>query len=135
MDVNKNSPSLSILDRLAVVSLGLETITMVAVAWFYADSALNTSGAERFLWGAAVVSLLFGLALAFVTWGFYQGRRFALGAAFAWQLLQAAAVTWLMASWPELSFGLLVTAAIVAWAVIRRVAQLPPRDVAFSEND
>lgn len=127
--MNKRAPQRDALDWAATVSLGLESLLMVAVAWGYADSAIKTVGAERFLWGAAVVSLIFAIALGFITWGYYQGRRGALGAAFAWQLLQAAAVTWLMKSWPELSFGLLVTAVLVAWAVIRRISRLPRRDL------
>lgn len=123
--VNKALKRMSVLDTVATVCLAAEVVTLIVLTVSYSTYAINTDGAQRFLWGAAAVCLLFALGLAFVTWGFYKGRRFALGAAFAWQLLQVAAVSWLLGSAPWIAGALLVMAVVVAAAVMKRVASLP----------
>jgi hypothetical protein len=124
-DVEKLSPSAAILDLAARIILVLETLLMATITAAYVAYALLDEESGRFLWGAAVVCALFTVGIAWVAWGFNKGKRFALGAAFAWQLMQVSAGVWLLGSNPAVGAALLATAAIVAFAVMRRVARLP----------
>lgn len=101
---------------------------MAVVTVLYGSYAVLDQGGERFLWGAAVVSALLTAGMAAVTWGFATRRRFAHGAAFAWQLLQGAAGVWLLGTLTWLGGGLIVAAIVVAVAVMRRVATMPRLD-------
>jgi len=114
-------------DVLARWVLGAQAVLLLGVAVVYGLYATYDERETRFLWGAAVVCLLFAVGAGAVAWGFATQRRFALGSAFGIQLMMAAAAVWLWGGWPVWGVLLLASAAVVAWAVSRRVSALPPR--------
>ena len=123
--VSKTAVPRTLIDLLARIALVLEALLMVVVTAGYGLYAVLDEGAGRFYWGAVVVSALLAAGLGAVAWGFATGRRFALGGAFAWQLLQGAAGVWLFGTMPALAVALVIAAIIVAAAVMRRLAGLP----------
>ena len=125
--VSKFDVPRTVLDLAARVALVLEAVLMAVVTVAYGAYAVLDQGAGRFYWGAVVVSALLTAGIGAVAWGFFTGRRFALGGAFAWQLLQGAAGVWLFGTMPALAVALLVASVIVAAAVMRRLAALPSR--------
>jgi hypothetical protein len=70
----------------------------------------------------AAVMAVFAAGVGVFAWGFAKRRRFALSGALAWQLMQASVGVWLLAAWPLVGAGLIVLAAVVAVAVVRRLA-------------
>ena len=115
----------SVLDRAAGLVLALEAVLFAVITVLYGSYAVLGQGGERFLWGATAVCAIITAGVAFVVWGFWARRRFALGGAFALQLLAGAGGVWLIGTMPWLGAGLIVGAIVVAIAVMRRVAALP----------
>ena len=129
--VDRSSLPRTPLDVVARVIVVLEAVLMAVITAAYVAYAILDEASGRFLWGAAVVCALFTAGMVAVAWGFNKGKRFALGAAFAWQLMQVSAGVWLLGSNPAVGIPLLVAAGIVAAAVMKRVARLPrePEDL------
>jgi len=123
--VDKPGGAARALDLVARVALVLEALLMAGVATMYGIYAAFDESGERFLWGATVVSAMLAIGVGLVAWGFAKGRRFALGGAFAWQLLQLAIGAWLLGTATGLGVALIVTAVLVMVAVMRRVGALP----------
>ncbi len=115
------------LDMAARIVLWCQTLLMLGIAVVYGLYAVSDTRETRFLWGAVVVCLVFAVGVGAVAWGFATLRRAALGPAFGIQLMMVAAAVWLWRAWPGWGLTLLVGAVVVAWAVARRVAALPPR--------
>lgn len=112
------------LDFAARILLVLEALLTAFITSRYAIYAVFDESGTRFLWGAAVVSGLLTIGVAVVAWGFVAGKRFALGAAFAWQLFMGAAGVWLLGTLPVLGVALIVAALTIAFAVARRVSTI-----------
>jgi hypothetical protein len=112
----------AVLDVIALAILILETLATAFVAigyWVYALVYSQDSGMAAAL-GAVMAVFAFGVG-AF-SWGFAKRRRFALSGALAWQLMQASVGVWLLSAWPLVGVLLILLAAVVTVAVVRRQA-------------
>ena len=72
----------------------------------------------------AAVAAILAVGLGLFTRGFAKRRRFALGGAMTWQLMQASVGVWLLGAFPVVGALLIVAAVIVAVAVFKRQAAL-----------
>ncbi|MCB2412092.1 hypothetical protein LGT39_04415 [Demequina sp. TTPB684] len=120
--MNKNERVSSVLDLVARVLLVVETLIAAFMAVGYALYALLDADDRALSAALAGVMAVFAAGLAAFAWGYAKRRRFALSGALAWQLMQASVGVWLLSVWPAVGGALLVLAAIVTLAVIRRLA-------------
>ncbi len=120
--MDKSRPDRAVLDLIAVAILGLETALVAVIAVGYVVYALLDRSFSGLGVALAGVAAIMATGVGFFTWGFARRRRFALGGALTWQLMQASVGVWLLGTQPLLGSLLLASAAIVAVAVLRRQA-------------
>ncbi len=111
-----------VLDLVALVILVAETVLASFIAVGYGVYALLDSGDPGLAAALAGVMAVFAVGVGVFARGFAKRRRFALSGALAWQLMQASVGVWLVAVWPLAGALLIVLAAVVTIAVVRRLA-------------
>lgn len=111
-----------VIDRLALAILVLETLVITFVAVGYGIYALVDNQNPGMAAALGGVFAVFAFGLGAFSWGFARHRRFALSGALAWQLMQASVGVWLITAWPLVGAALIVLAAVVTVAVVRRLA-------------
>jgi len=112
----------AVLDLIALVILVLETLATAFVAVGYGIYALLDSESPGMAAALGGVMAVFAFGVGTFSWGFAKRRRFALSGALAWQLMQASVGVWLITAWPLAGAALILLAAVVAVAVVRRQA-------------
>ena len=122
--MHKPQPARSVLDVVAIAILGLETALVGVIAVGYVVYALLDSEFSGLGVSLAVVAAIMATGAGFFTWGYARRRRFALGGAMTWQLMQASVGVWLVGTRPVPGVALLLCAVIVAVAVMRRQSAL-----------
>jgi len=118
-------------DVAALVILAAETALVALISVGYVAYALIERSFSGLGWSLAAVAAILAAGLAAFTRGFAQRRRYALGGAMTWQLMQASVGVWLLGTLPVVGALLIVCAAVVAVAVVRRQSALgdpAPRD-------
>lgn len=126
--MHKTAPERSLLDLAAIAILALETAVVAVIAVGYVVYALLDAEFSGLGVALAVVAAIMAVGAGFFTWGYARRRRFALGGALTWQLMQASVGVWLLGSNPVLGVSLLVAAVVVTVAVMRRQAALGASD-------
>ncbi len=111
-----------VLDLFALAILVLETVATAFAAVGYGVYALLDSQNPGMAAALGGVMAVFAIGVGAFSWGFARRRRFALGGALAWQLMQASVGVWLLAAWPLVGAALILLAAVVTVAVVRRQA-------------
>lgn len=122
--MHKSTGRTGFLDLLALGLLGAETALVSVIAIGYGAYALIDRSFSGLGLSLACVALVLALGLGVFTRGFAKRRRFALGGAMTWQLMQASVGVWLLGTLPVVAVALIVAAAIVAFAVLKRQAAL-----------
>lgn len=122
--MDKSRGAAPVLDLAAVVILALETALVAVIALGYATYSLVDRSYTGLGLSLALVAAILAAGLGVFTRGYAKRRRYALGGALTWQLMQASVGVWLMGTLPVVGAALIVTAAIVAVAVFRRQAAL-----------
>ena len=122
--MHKSTGNTGLLDLLALGLLGAETALVGVIAIGYGAYALIDRSFSGLGLSLACVALVLALGLGLFTRGFAKRRRFALGGAMTWQLMQASVGVWLLGTLPVVAVALIVAAAIVAFAVLKRQAAL-----------
>lgn len=112
----------AVLDLIALVILVLETLATAFVAVGYVVYALLDSQDPGMAAALGGVIAVFAVGVGAFSWGFAKRRRFALSGALAWQLMQASVGVWLITAWPLVGAALIILAAVVTVAVVRRQA-------------
>ena len=113
-----------LVDAVALVILGAETALVSVIALGYAAYALIDRSFSGLGLALAAVAAILAVGLAIFARGFAQRRRFALGGAMTWQLMQASVGVWLLGTLPVFGSLLIAAAVIVAFAVFKRQAAL-----------
>lgn len=116
------------LDVAATVGLILETLVVTLIGVGYVVYALFGGVSSGLAWSLAGIAILMGSALAALTWGWVRRKRFALGGALTWQLMQGCVAVWLMGTQPWWALVLLVVALVTGAAVLRRHAALAKQE-------
>jgi non-ribosomal peptide synthetase component F len=111
-----------VLDLVALAILVLETVATAFAAIGYLVYALLDSEDPTMAAALGGVMAIFAAGVGAFTWGFAKRRRFALSGALAWQLMQASVGVWLLTVWPLVGAILILLAAVVTVAVVRRQA-------------
>jgi hypothetical protein len=111
-------------DAVALAILGAETALVAVIAVGYVAYALIDRSFSGLGLALAAVAALLAAGLGIFTRGFVQRRRFALGGAMTWQLMQASVGVWLVGTFPVVGALLIASAAVVVFAVFRRQAAL-----------
>jgi|GEM_PF-899257 len=122
--MHKAKSAAGLLDVSALVILGLETALVAVIAVGYAAYALFERSFSGLGWSLAAVAAILAVGLGLFTRGFAQRRRFALGGAMTWQLMQASVGVWVLGTLPVVGAALIATAAVVGVAVVKRQAAL-----------
>lgn len=112
----------AVLDLIALAILILETLATAFLAVGYGIYALLDSQNPGMAAALGGVMAVFALGVGAFSWGFAKRRRFALSGALAWQLMQASVGVWLIKAWPLVGAVLILLAAVVTVAVVRRQA-------------
>lgn len=112
----------AVLDLIALAILILETLATAFLAVGYGIYALLDSQDPGMAAALGGVMAVFALGVGAFSWGFAKRRRFALSGALAWQLMQASVGVWLITAWPLVGTALILLAAVVTVAVVRRQA-------------
>ena len=112
------------LDIAAFVILVAETALVGVIAIGYAVYSLVDRSFTGLGLALAAVAAILAVALALFTRGFAQQRRFALGGAMTWQLMQASVGVWLLGTFTVFGAVLIATAVLVAVAVFKRQSTL-----------
>ncbi|PKQ17815.1 MAG: hypothetical protein CVT68_06580 [Actinobacteria bacterium HGW-Actinobacteria-8] len=120
----------AVLDLIALAILILETLATAFVAVGYLIYALLDSQDSAMAVALGGVMAVFALGVGAFSWGFARRRRFALSGALAWQLMQASVGVWLITAWPLVGVVLILLAAVVPVAVVRRQTAYGKRGVA-----
>lgn len=120
---NPEKPT-GILDVAALVILVAETALVGVIAVGYAVYSLVDRSFTGLGLALAAVAAILAAALALFTRGFAQRRRFALGGAMTWQLMQASVGVWLLGTFAVFGAALIATAVLVAVAVFKRQSAL-----------
>ena len=115
-------------DAVALGILGAETALVAVIALGYVAYALIDRSFTGLGLALAAVAAILAAGLGMFTRGFAQRKRFALGGAMTWQLMQASVGVWLLGTFPIVGALLIASAVIVAVAVFRRQAALGRRD-------
>ena len=116
----KSGLSRSILDLAALLLMALETAATALVAIGYAIYALVDRQFSGLGVSLAAVAAIMAFGIGAFTWGFATHKRFALGGALTWQLMQASVGVWMVTTRPVVGAALIATAAVVTVAVVRR---------------
>ncbi len=109
-----------VLDPVALAILVMETVATAFAAVGYGIYALLDSQRPGVAAALGAVMAMFAIGVGAFSWGFAKRRRFALSGALAWQLMQASVGVWLITVWPLVGAVLIILAAIVTIAVVRR---------------
>lgn len=112
----------AVLDVIALAILVLETLATAFAAVGYGVYSLLDSENPGMAAALGGVMAVFALGVGAFSWGFAKRRRFALSGALAWQLMQASVGVWLITAWPLVGAALILLAAVVTVAVVRRQA-------------
>ncbi len=117
----------SFAEKAASVALGVEAAGLLgwagATVGFGVTGEVERADTAAFIAGFAI---LIAVGLVLTACAMWSGVRWALGAAIAWQILQAGVGIPLLASQPAIALAILAPVAVVAWGVIlaaRRVAR------------
>jgi len=110
------------IDVVALVSLVIEAVATAAIAVGYGIYALLDSENPGMAAALGGVMAIFAVGVGAFAWGFAKRRRFALSGALAWQLMQASVGVWLLSVIPVVGVALILLAAVVTLAVVRRQA-------------
>lgn len=122
--MRKGKSVTALVDAVALVILGAETALVSVIALGYAAYALIDRSFSGLGLALAAVAAILAVGLAIFARGFAQRRRFALGGAMTWQLMQASVGVWLLGTLPVFGSLLIAAAVIVAFAVFKRQAAL-----------
>lgn len=122
--MDKSTRVTALVDAAALVILAAETALMTVIAVGYAAYALIDRSFSGLGLSLAGVAAILAVGLGLFTRGFSKRRRFALGGAMTWQLMQASVGVWLLGTFPAVGAALIATAIIVAVAVFKRQAAL-----------
>ncbi len=120
---NPDKPT-GVLDVAALVILVAETALVGVIAIGYAVYSLVDRSFTGLGLALAAVAAVLAVGLALFTRGFAHRRRFALGGAMTWQLMQASVGVWLLGTFTVLGAVLIATAVLVTVAVFKRQAAL-----------
>jgi len=120
--MHKRTRPAAVLDTAALVVLGAETALVGVIAVGYAAYALLERSFSGLGWSLAGVAAVLAVGLGMFTRGFALRRRYALGGAMTWQLMQVSVGVWLAGSLPVAGVALIVSAVLVAVAVFKRQA-------------
>lgn len=127
--MNKPRRFAGTIDVVALVSLVIETVATAAIAVGYGVYALLDSENPGMAAALGGVMAVFAVGVGAFAWGFAKRRRFALSGALAWQLMQASVGVWLLSVLPLVGVVLILLAAVVTFAVVRRQAAYGREDV------
>ncbi len=122
--MDKSKRLTALMDVVALVILGAETALVAVIAVGYAVYALIERPFSGLILSLAAVAAILAVGLGLFTRGFAKRRRFALGGAMTWQLMQASVGVWLLGTLPVVGASLIFAAAIVAFVVFKRQAAL-----------
>ncbi len=122
--MKKGTSATGIVDGVALAILAAETALVAVIAIGYAAYALMDRSFSGLGLSLAAVAAILAAGLGLFTRGFAKRRRFALGGAMTWQLMQASVGVWLLGTFPVFGALLIVAAVIVAVAVFKRQAAL-----------
>ncbi|NTV39564.1 MAG: hypothetical protein HGA51_06350 [Demequinaceae bacterium] len=120
--MHKSKSAAVAVDVLALVILAAETALVAVIALGYAAYALMDRSFSGLGLALAAVAAVLAVGLGLFTRGFARRRRFALGGAMTWQLMQASVGVWLLGTFPVFGALLIAAAVVVAFAVFRRQA-------------
>lgn len=107
-------------DAAAFAVLALEALALGVVAVGYVVYALLDDEFSALGWSLAAMAGVLAAGMGAVSIGFLRRRRFALGGALTWQLMQASVGVWVFGQVPWLGLLLIGTALLVGVAVWRR---------------
>jgi uncharacterized membrane protein len=122
--MHKSSSATALVDAVALVILGLETALVAVIAVGYVAYSLIDGSFSGLGLSIAAVAAILAAGLGIFTRGFAKRRRFALGGAMTWQLMQASVGVWIFGAFPVVGALLIVAAVIVVVAVFRRQSAL-----------
>jgi hypothetical protein len=123
-NMNKSTRTAAAIDAVALAILVAETALVVVIALGYVAYALLQSSFTGLGLALATVAAILAAGLGLFTRGFAKRRRFALGGAMTWQLMQASVGVWLLGTFPFFGAMLIAAAVVVAAAVFKRQAAL-----------
>lgn len=126
--MHKTRSGTAVVDAAALVILAAETALVAVIAVGYAAYALIDRSFSGLGVALAAVAAILAAGLGMFTRGFAQRRRYALGGAMTWQLMQASVGVWLLGTLPVVGGALIATAVVVAIAVFKRQASLGHED-------
>lgn len=126
--MHKTRSGTAVVDAAALVILVAETALVAVIAVGYAAYALIDRSFSGLGVSLAAVAAILAAGLGMFTRGFAQRRRYALGGAMTWQLMQASVGVWLLGTLPVVGGALIATAVVVAIAVFKRQASLGRED-------
>ena len=127
-NMHKSRGATALVDAVALVILAAETALVAVIALGYVAYSLIDRSFTGLGLSIAAVAAILAVGLGLFTRGFARRRRFALGGAMTWQLMQASVGVWLLGSFPVLGAGLIAAAVVVAVAVFKRQAALGRQD-------
>lgn len=119
--MNKRRAPGASLDVVALCLLALETLATAAIAVGYVIYGLLDDSFTALGWSLAGVAAVMAAGIGIFTWGFARRKRFALGGAVTWQLMQASVGVSLVSALPLVGVVLVVAALVVSWAAVRRL--------------
>ena len=122
--MHKSGNTTALMDAVALAILVAETALVAVIALGYVAYALMDRSFSGLGLSLAAVAAILAVGLGLFTRGFAKRRRFALGGAMTWQLMQASVGVWLLGTFPVFGAMLIATAVIVAAAVFKRQAAL-----------
>ena len=122
--MHKSARTTAVIDAVALAILVAETALVAVIALGYVAYALMDRSFSGLGLSLAAVAAILAAGLGLFTRGFAKRRRFALGGAMTWQLMQASVGVWLLGTFPFFGAMLIATAVIVAAAVFKRQAAL-----------
>ncbi len=120
----KGRDTTALIDAVALTILVAETALVAVIALGYVAYALIERSFTGLGLALAAVAAILAAGLGLFTRGFAKRRRFALGGAMTWQLMQASVGVWLLGTFPFVGAMLIAAAVLVAVAVFKRQAAL-----------
>ena len=122
--MHKSSTVTTLVDAVALAILVLETALVAVISVGYVAYSLMDRTFTGLGLSIAAVGAILAAGLGIFTRGFAKRRRFALGGAMTWQLMQASVGVWVFGALPVVGVLLIVAAVVVMVAVFRRQAAL-----------
>lgn len=126
--MEKSTHRNTLVDVVALVILAAETALVAVISLGYVSYALIDRSFSGLGLSLAAVAAILAVGLGVFTRGFARHRRFALGGALTWQLMQASVGVWLLGTYPIPGALLIATASAVVVAVVKRQAGLAPHE-------